>query len=222
MKKIAFACISICFFAISCKKSDNPSVGDTYMSLSAGNSWNYEFKDNITPANSSLYTITSTTRDTAVNAKTYHVFSNSNGANEYYNITGNDYFSFQSLPAALGGTKVDNLYLKDNAAVNSTWVQNFSITYSGVPVTVVVTNKIQEKGISKTVNGVAYTDVIHVITTLSVPGLPPGVLTLNTDIHYYYARKFGMIQNDSQIDFSFNGTSSNTNTQTLLKTATIL
>ena len=132
MKKVLFACISISLLAISCSKSDDPtSSAEKYMSITAGSSWNYHRTDNVTPANSTDYTITSSNRDTTAAGKSYHVFTNSNGSSEYYNITGSDYYTLQAF--SLGGTDttLENLYLKDGAALNSIWSQAYTLNAFG-------------------------------------------------------------------------------------------
>ncbi|MEJ7625404.1 MAG: hypothetical protein WKF35_00960 [Ferruginibacter sp.] len=210
----------------SCNKNDpGPGGGEAtgYMSLSAGSTRNYEQINNNPPTAPAPYTTTSTTRDTTIGARTYHIFSNSaTGGSEYYNQSGNDYYSFQKLPAALGGSSVENLYLKVNAEVNTSWSQAYNVTVSAIPVTVTIVNKIIEKGISKTVNAVAYNNVIHVKSDITASSIFGPVTGLTTDIHSYYAPKVGLIQNTTVVDLNFMGFISNTNTQTNIKTATIL
>src|SRR6478672_6856963 len=114
MKKIVFAGILLSILSVSCSKSDsNPANPTTtaYMSTAAGNTWTYERVDNsTTPSTTTTYTVTSTTRDTAITGRNYHVYSNSSsGGSEYYYINGNDYYTFQPLPATLGGTSVETL-----------------------------------------------------------------------------------------------------------------
>ncbi|MBL0356936.1 MAG: hypothetical protein IPP72_08595 [Chitinophagaceae bacterium] len=196
--------------AVSCKKSDpnpTPVPAVKFMSLTTGSTWNYKVTNNpsTTPVTSN-YTVTATDRDSVANSKTYKVFTNSGGANEYYNITGSDYYTYRTLPANFGGNSIEVLYLKDNLAVNGTWSQTTPITVSGFPLTLTLNNKIAQKGISKTVNGIAYTDVTDVETTFSIAGIPGFVTyTLTTDIHYYYAPKFGQIENKTKIDFVVTG-----------------
>ena len=86
---------------------------------------------------------------------------------------------------------VETLYLKASAAVNTSWVQNYNITYSGLPLALTLTNKIVEKDISRTVNAKNYANVIHVSTSISIAGVPASSLTI--DIQYYYAPGYGMI-----------------------------
>jgi hypothetical protein len=90
-----------------------------------------------------------------------------------------------------------------------------------LPLTLTITNTIKGKNITKIVNGVSYTDVIQVSSNLSLTGIAATALV--TDIQYYYAPKFGMIQNDTKIDFNLAGfPPSKTETQTKLKSAVIL
>src|SRR5437763_316535 len=72
------------------------------------------------------YTITSTSRDTSINGRTYHVFTNSTGGNQYFSISGHDYYQFDSLPAPLSAGVIERLYLKDDAAVAINWAQSLS------------------------------------------------------------------------------------------------
>ncbi|MBC7888064.1 MAG: hypothetical protein H7Z13_09240 [Ferruginibacter sp.] len=211
---------------ISCKKSDSPApvAAIKYMSLTNGSSWDYELTNNVPVAVTTTYRITSTSKDSMINTRQYKVFTNSSGsANEYYHIAGNDYYNFRSLPAALGGSSVENIYLKDNVAVGASWNQTYPVTVSGSPLNVTITNTIAEKGISKTVKGITYNDVIHVTTTIAVTiagtPLPAGALT--TDIQSYYARKWGMIQSIYKISINFAGITENTDQQTNLNTADI-
>jgi hypothetical protein len=219
MKKTTVAAIFIILAAFSCSKNDPVGGGTTYMNLTAGSSWNYEFINNNPPAPAAPYTVTSTSRDTVIGSRTYHVFSNSTGGAQYFNQSGNDYYSYQPLPAGMGNA-IENLYLKTDAAVNQTWMQNFTVNVQGIDVPVTVTNKIQEKGITRTVNNIAYTDVIHVSTSISSILIPGTALT--TNIQSYYAPRVGLIENSTLIDLNYMGVTNNTNTQTNLKTAVML
>ncbi|MEP7111529.1 MAG: hypothetical protein ABI760_26275, partial [Ferruginibacter sp.] len=201
-----------------------PAVVDVkYMSLTSGSTWNYELID-ILPAITTPFSINSTSNDSTINGKSYHVYSNNSGSgNEYYNITGNEYYNFRKLPLALGGSSVENIYLKDNVAAGDSWSQSYPIMVSGIALNAALTNTITEKGISKTVKGVTYNNVIHVITTIAVSfsGVPLPASALVTDIQSFYAPKFGMIQSINKINFNYSGISSNTNQQTNLNTADI-
>ncbi len=224
MKKAPFFAILFCIGILSCSKNETPTpptAALVYMNSKPGSLWNYEVVNNTPPPSTSLYGLTSTSKDTAIGSKSYHVYTNTaTRGSEYYHISGSDYYSFQSLPAALGGSKVENLYLKAGATVGSTWSQPYNISFNSVPLTVTVVNKIEGKGISRTVNGVSYNNVIHVSTSISVAGVPPTALV--TDIDYYYAPNFGLIENSSKINFSYVGIVNNSDFATRLKTATLL
>ncbi len=201
MKAINTTLFVLVVLVFSCKKSDsgttNPS--EQYMSFTAGNTWTYETVNNITVSTTSN-TVTSANRDTAIGSRTYHIFLNSNGAaNDYYNVSGNDYYTFRNL-VSLGSSSVESVYLKDNAAIGTSWSQVINIAlFSGVSTTIPLTvaYTIAEKGLSRTVNGKNYNNVIHITTVLSSSSLPPGSLT--TDIHNYYAPKYGLIESKNKI-----------------------
>ena len=152
------------------------------------------------------------------------VFTNSSGsANEYYAISGNEYYNFQNLPVSVGGKTVESIYLKDNVAADGTWTQPYTVTTSGVPLTITIVNTITEKGISKTVNSIAYTDVIHVTSSISVSafGIPLPTGAVITDVQAYYAKKYGMIQSKNKVVINYSGIVSNTDDETTLKSADI-
>jgi hypothetical protein len=225
MKKALFLSFILCMVILSCQEKNGPEpivpAAENFMNMNPGSSRTYDAINNTPPASTNTFILTSTSRDSIVDGKTYHVFTNSGtGASEYYRVSGSDYYTYQSLPAALGGTKVENLYLKTGAAIGETWSQTYNITYSGVPLAVTITHKTEEKAISRTVNAVPYANSIHISTTISVAGIPPA--NLITDIDYYYAPGYGLIENTSKIDLNYFGIVSNTDAATKLKTAVLL
>ncbi len=226
MKTYFLLFTAACLFFTSCSKTDNTPVnppGQTaYLNTTAGSSWTYHENNSsgATPV-ASDYTITSSSKDSTINGKSYHVNNYSSGGNQYLNISGHDYYQFDSIPGGLGGV-FERLYLKDNVAKGGTWSQdvNISITISGiqVPLTVTVTNKIVEKDISRTVNGKDYSGVIHVSTTLSSTGIPTG---LTSAIDSYYAPNYGLIENTSVINLNYLGITQNVNLETKLVSAVL-
>lgn len=228
MKKILAGALVLGSLFTSCSKDDgggDDGTTEVYLNTATGSSWTYQNYDNTTPtAPATEYTQVSTNRDTTVAGKTYHIYTNtSTGASVYNGRNGNDYSAFESLPAELGGTAVDNIYLKAGASVNTSWTQTYNVNYMGLPISVSVTNQIMEKGINKTVNGTTYNNVIHVKTDLAIGGIPPGVVTFTTDIHQYYAPNYGMIESNARIDVTFTGSATQTtDVSTRLKTATLL
>ena len=172
------------------------------MSLSPNSAWTYETQNAIA-ATTTTNIVTATNRDTAITGKTYHVFTNSNGSvNDYYNITGNDYYTFRNISAIPGLSPIQTIYLKDNAAAGISWSETVNFPIPGLPtaVPVVFTNIIAEKDISKTVNSISYSNVIHITTTLAVTGLPTG--SVISDIQSYYAPKVGLIESKYKISSS--------------------
>lgn len=226
MKKILSAFALTCIILASCSKSDdNVVVPDKYMSITTGSKWVYDVTTNPGTAGATTVTdtVTVTSTDTTVeagtaNQRTYRIFKHSNGnVSDYYNITVNDYYRFQVLP--LNGIQIQNLYLKDNATVGTAWSQNISVNVPGFgPIPITITNSITEIGLSKTVNGVAYTKVINVKTDINSLVLPAGTIT--TDIKSYYAPKVGLIEGDYKVSIPL--VTVDVNNQTLLKSATIL
>ena len=220
MNKI-FALLIVLATITSCKKSGSGST-DLYMTFSAGSTWNYQQTNANPNPTISNYTISSTSRDSIILGKKYHVFTNSAGPNQYYNVTGNDYYQFDSIKLATVAQSIDRLYLKDNAALNSSWAQSISFNLTGVPVAIplTITNTITETGITRTVNSIVYSKVIHIKTTLTSTLIPAASLTTNIDT--YYASKYGLIENSSVITLNFMGFNNNVNTTTKLMSSNLL
>lgn len=229
MKKLLLGLLLPVYFGIGSCKKENNNVPATvkFMSFAAGNEWVYESTDNSSGA-TQTDTVKATGNDSVANGRNYKVYSNTGGPNEYYNNTGSDYYTFRSLQTSFIDTSLEVLYLKDDLAVNGTWEQNvaFSVEFFGtqIPLVLKLSNKIAQKGITKIVNGVTYSDVTDVQTVLSVIGVPALVsYSLTSDIHYYYAPKIGQLENKTVINFSASGLSPTTvNQKTELQSSTIL
>lgn len=217
-----------CFATIlftSCQKSDpgntGPQQNETYSNNTSASTWNYHEVNSSsgTPVNSD-YTLTSSSTDTAINSKSYHVYKYSYGGSQYLNITGHDYYQYDSIAGGLGQI-FERLYLKDDLSQGSTWKQDITVTVPGfiVPIPLTVTNKIAEKGISRIVNSITYINVIHVSTGISTAVIPAASLT--SDINSYYAPRYGLIENTSLVQLNYQGITENVNIQTKLVSATL-
>ncbi len=157
MNKCLFslACASTIFFA-ACSKSDSAAPVTNFQPVSAGSFWKYQ---TLTGTN----TMTSTSRDTTISGKVYHVYTNTGGANSYYNHTGSDYFLYGSLAGNIT-SPVDLLYLKDNLAPGGTWEVPISVTPPGstTPYNGKIKFTIGVKDSSMTVLSKSYTGVTRV------------------------------------------------------------
>lgn len=220
MKLFLIFLTSVLIFS-ACKKDGSskktPST-DVYANTAAGSSWSYHQTDLSGTKPPVDYTITSTSKDTTINSRKYHVYQYSYGGSEYQAIDGHDYYQYDSIPIT-GGINIERLYLKDDASAGDTWKQDFSVTIPGFPLAVPLTvqNKMAEKGISRTVNGKSFSNVIHVNTTLSATGIPSSALS--SAIDSYYAPGYGLIENTSVIQLNYFGIVENVNLKTELTSA---
>lgn len=202
-------------FAVSCTKTkDNGSAtpSESYLNTATGSTWNYHVIDSsgTTPI-ASDYTITSTSRDTTISGKSYHIYDNSTGGFQYLNKTGTDYYQFDSLPAGFGVGVFERLYLKDSAYAGTSWNQTQNVTVSGIPfaIPVILTYSIAERDISRTVNSVNYSNVIHVTASISSPLIPS--TSLSSSINSYYAPIYGLIESSTKISLNYSGLVENVN-----------
>jgi hypothetical protein len=221
MKLILLPFCLIIFIITGCGKDDtNPEPqAETYITTSANSTWNYQESDNIPPTSVSNYTITSTDRDKTIEGKVYHIYSDSGGGERYLNVTGHDYYQYDSLPLGLGSAPFDRWYLKDDVAVGANWMQNLTVNIPSlpIPIPITITNTVAEKGISRTVNNVEYKNVIHVSTNISSALIPAASLT--TNISSYYAPKFGLIENNNVVALDYLGLTESVNIDTKLLSA---
>lgn len=212
----------LALFAVSCKKNKGtttPPPATPYMSTTANSTWNYRL-ENYRTSTTTDYTVKATSSDSSINGRTYRIYERlDNGSHEYFNISGSDYYGFRDLGENFGGTKLDILYLKDNLAVNGTWNQSFDVTLSGFTIPVKLTNTVKEKGVSRTVNGVAYSDVIRVETSISSTLIPAANLT--SDIQSYYAPKVGNIETTYKIHLDYLGFTNDVDTKLILLSSDI-
>ena len=185
-----FAILTVILF--SCKKgNEQPSsnqqpekLGDSYQPVTKGTYWKYN-----TASGTSIRTMTG---ETAVfKGKTYYKFTaefNYKGASlAYYGQQNGDYFLY-SVEPVIGEDEA--LYLKENAAVGDTWIQDVA-SYNGIKVRNI--GKIIEKNINRVVLGKTYNNVIH--TQILVQSSPLGSTTYSDaqTINYYIAKGIGII-----------------------------
>lgn len=176
---------------IACDKENNGGGGtpSTYQPTTTGSTWTYR-NDNQLTGISTLYTVTATSKDTTALGQIFRVFSNGSGS-EYYRQSGTDYYQYGRLEGL--GNPLEFPFLKSSAAVGANWNIPIPISVSGVNITVDAKFSITQKGITHTVNGKAYNNVI-VVDVLLTP--PPLVVITAQKIKYYYAEGVGRIQAD--------------------------
>lgn len=186
--------VSTLFLFTKCKKGDAAPITATvnYSPLTAGSSWTYNYTENTSPAVSYTYTVTG--KDTTINDKKYNVLSTSDGSeNRYMAKIDSNYYRYASI-SDIGN--FEELYLKDNREVNSTWPGSATINYPGFPaITANLTYTVKEKGISYAVNGKTYSDVIHI-------RLDASALANNIGGgDFYYAKDIGLIENKILLNY---------------------
>lgn len=184
---------SICLLAITlvvfpaCKKDGSvpTSTAPNFGPLTTGSSWTYKYSEG--SSSSGTFKTTATNRDTVANGKTFKVLSNSDGSSSYLAKIGNDYFRFASFPS-IGINNFEELYLKDNKAVNETWTGSATFKYSGQTITATLNYTIKGKGESRTVSAKVYNNVTRVRLDIFVFGSGVG------GGDFYYQEGVGLIE----------------------------
>jgi hypothetical protein len=219
-KTIILLCLMlyITLSSSNCKKksSPQPAANDTYQPTTAGSEWNYSTTGTTTSGSVNIaYKLTATSTDSAANGKTYRVFTNTAGVNEYYVKTGNDYFrisTFAGFPSPL-----EFLYLKDNLSAGGNWTEAKNLTIPGIPFAVPVNLSYTIVGnkFDTSFNGNSFKDVIRVRVR---PSSTLATVDLD-DITYLYAKNVGLIANKVRLKITL--ASIDVNTETKLGAYTI-
>ncbi|MCW3081593.1 hypothetical protein [Segetibacter sp.] len=180
---IYFAAATILLSA--CKKE---SIGDpppdNFGPLTTGTNWTYKYTEGTTSTN---FKLTVTNRDTVANGRTYRAVTSSDGSTTYMGKVGSDYYRFASFPG-IGVNSFEELYLKDNKAVNETWTGTASFKYLGTDLTANLNYTLKGKGESRTVNGKAFNNVTRVRLDISIFGTVVG------GGDFYYQEGVGLIE----------------------------
>ena len=132
-------------------------------------------------------------KDTVFSGKTFHKFSTTSSTTAVYTNCTSGVTTVAVLDAAVtGGTipKIELRPLQENLPVNGSWSDTIM---NGFGQAVIYTHTIKGKGISKSLSGKTFNDVIYVQTDTGIdfPGLGY-ILTNKSD--YYYARGVGLIE----------------------------
>ncbi len=192
-----------------------------YMTFTPNASWNYQTDSagRIIP-----YTLTSTTLDTSISGKTYHIFNStdtSGTSHEYYNITGRDYYQYNQLSSTIPASELH--YLNDSLPVGANWKDTFSVTQTGITFSGNIRYTVDSVGVSAIVNGTTYTNLIRIKTDIINYRASLGTAAIPLqNIFAYYAPRYGMVKSTFQLHVTitilFVGTQDvvNTNTSTTL------
>jgi hypothetical protein len=191
------ALFAILVFISGCQKEITgdfaPKSTDTYQPVTLNSFWKY--KDSATAV---ISTTTSLNTIKVIDNKTYYVFRSETAGQpaqeSYIRIFNGEYAAFGSLNNF--GT-IELVYLYDNKAPGFTWSYIAGIV-NGFPSK--IAGKIIATGISKTVNGKTYTNVIHTQFNLEYDlGLGYQQFAI---YDYYVAKNIGIIRAETDINAS--------------------
>jgi hypothetical protein len=202
MQKTLLIC-TILFVILSagnCKKPSTPDPGtpqSSYQPTTTGSEWNYTTTGTTAsgPVNTT-FKLTATSKDSVSNGKTFRVFTNSAGANEYYVKVGNDYSRISSLASVTN--QVEVLYLKDNLSAGASWSEVKNVTINSTPATVNVTYTVVGNKFDTSFNGNDFKECIRIKVNPDI-----GIPFQENNIWYLFAKNVGMIANKVRLKFDF-------------------
>lgn len=191
---------STCSFSINCLPGTPPNTD--YFPLTQNSFWSYDYLSLGTPLVDSIAKRSDI--QSTVGGNTYRNFkygANTNlielalyrkQGNDYYQYINVDTFSFIAFDVTQFG---EILFLKENAAVNTTWESaEFTGNISGVPGKIKYSFKIELVNTNLTVNSVNYTNVIKVAWKTLVDDGTGGGYVDDTIHESYYAQGIGLIK----------------------------
>lgn len=210
MKKNILFFFILALMITSCQKevseeipTNNPgSNSDTYQPLTAGSSWKYKQ----TGIFAAEYTIIVTSNKKTMDGIDYVELTGNGGAatngSSWYGIKGNNYYLRSAGTSPNTGAPYDltQLYCNDKEAAGYTW--DFTGGH-GNGFTAKLPGKIIEKGITITVQGKTYTDVIHTQIHLTYD-MPQPIGNIGAIFYdYYMAKGVGIVKIVSEGDPDF-------------------
>ncbi|GAA0531677.1 hypothetical protein [Chitinophaga japonensis] len=169
-----------------------------YAPYTDGSVYNYE-NVNAQTSDTTRFTVT-VTGDSLISGISYKKLA-SDTATTYNRCDNGSYYQMVKGISFEGYTadSVMSIYLKDNVAIGSSWTDTVVVRDGADEQTVILTYSITQKGATKRVYDLDFTDVIAVKLDASVRilGTPVSLGTLVTN---YYAEGVGLIQADQAQD----------------------
>jgi hypothetical protein len=191
---------SSCSFSINCLPGTPPNTD--YFPLTQNSFWSYDLLALGTPVFDSIAKRSDI--QSSISGNTYRNFKYGattnlielaffrKQGNDYYQYINVDTFSFIAFDTPQFG---EILFLKENAAVNTTWESaEFTGNIGGVPGKIKYTFKIELVNTNLTVNSVNYTNVIKVAWKTLVDDGTGGGYVDDTIHESYYAQGIGLIK----------------------------
>ncbi|MGX5818260.1 hypothetical protein ACWKWU_08705 [Chitinophaga lutea] len=188
---------------LSCKKEtslETPPASNVcdYAPYTVGSEFSYEMVDNA--SSDTLRFGLRALKDSIIDKKPHRVLEDDlTGELSFFRCGGGSYYQVAPITGIpnVPDTVIASLYLKDNAALGSSWEEEVLIDLppiGQIPLTLSYT--IIQKGTSKTVLGKRFDNVIGVRMDISLPPLLPAE-EISTN---YFAKGVGLIEVDTPAD----------------------
>jgi hypothetical protein len=207
----AFFCLA---FLCSCQKDDNntpitdSTAGEGYIPLTAGTYWVY--KDSATDILDTATVLSDKVMQNNISFTKVQLVSSSDTSYTYYAIQDHNYY----LNDEIDSIRFTIRALIDTANVGASWVDNININIGNTPVQAQGTGTIIEKLNTFTVQGQAFSDIIHTQYTMSVNVFGTNVNIATYD--FYFAKGKGIIKIKAHITATVFGGGNTTSTQDLV------
>jgi len=200
-KTIIAALVPLCvLFFTSCKKGGSnqpvvPPSADSYLPVTASSNWTYS---DVISGTKDTIRLTMTGATTNIGGQTFYTASGKSRINpvitENYYSGNHLYIRQYSIGGGVYQTYISVTLLNDTVAAGNSFTASITPdgTLAGSPARIV--NTVIEKNISKVVNGVTFSNVIHTHVDLQY-NYGAGFAT-NSTYDYYLAKGVGIIEED--------------------------
>ncbi|HUQ97420.1 MAG TPA: hypothetical protein VM010_07130 [Chitinophagaceae bacterium] len=188
-----------CTFSVNVNTSTTPPVTTGDLFPLTQNSWWSYLLDLNTPTDSTTATVLGAV---PISGQTYQKVQLRNAAEEpydsaFYRKSGSDYFRYlafdsSSIPGLDNPVAGDVLFLHDNPRVGDTWNTEADVKINGADRKLRVNYQCMAANVTRTVNGVTYTNVYQVNGTIEA-GSGGVFSSVGASEEAYYARGIGLI-----------------------------
>lgn len=205
MKKNLLFLLILAFAFTSCQKEvseeapDNTETRDSYQPLTAGSYWKYKQTGDFAGESTVMVTSNKQTFDGIQFVQLTGDAASGAYGSSWFGIKGNNYYlrSAGNSPNTGAAFDLTQLYLNDKEAVGYNW--DFTGGH-GNGFTAELPGKIIEKGITLTVQGRTYSDVIHTQVNLTYDMPAPFGNVSYAFYDYYVAKGVGIVKIVSEGD----------------------
>jgi len=195
-RRLFYIVIFVAFGFYSCKKDNGAKPSpDSYLPLTNGSSWSYQYSSDGGTADTLVITMTG--GSTKINGKTYYnaasVFRKNSSLGYFY--VGNHIYATRTIDGV--SPAIELQLLNDTASVGYQWITQPTDNGKIGNKLARTVNTIKEKNIEHIIQGKTFTDVTHTQVLLQYDSNDGYGYQTTITYDFYLAKGIGLIENDA-------------------------